>query len=166
MDVPWKYFDEEEIKSLNKKADRDPNAVFSALQHRIFYEVFMNTRVDFIDSGKFLISQILHRPFEENPDSLDMNKEARLYEFVNNEVKYVKTYPAGSYLPQNDGRFFPFYNSNERNFFFKNNNRYQLGIFPYFDATLTDESAIKQQQEESFLSNRFQLCLYIGELRP
>lgn len=166
MDIPWQYFDEEEIPVLNKKADKDPNEVFSALHERFWNEVFVNTRVDCIDSGKFLITQILHRENENHPDSLDFNPEAILYEYIDDEVRYIKTYPANPHRNQNDGRFFSFSNSFFESFFFKDSYRYQIGIFPSFDDSLSDENEIKQQQEDSFLSNRFQLCLYIGELRP
>lgn len=161
MDIPWRYFDPEEVIALNKKADRDPYLVFGALKDRFSEEASVNTRVDFIESGRFLVSQNIPN------DSLDYNMGISLHAYANESVERLNIRPANLNRITDglDGLSFPFSNSKIAHYFFSDGRRYQLGIVPHFDSTLTDDEAIKEQQEESFISNRFELCLYSGELK-
>lgn len=161
MDIPWRDFDPEEVVALNKKADRDPNLVFEALMDRFSKEASVNTRVDFIESGRFMVSHNI--PY----DSLDYNMEISLYSYDDKSVERLNIRPAtlNRFTDGLDGKDFAFPNMEKGRYFYKDGRRYQLGIVPHFDNTLTDDEAIKKQQEESFISNRFELCLYSGELK-
>ena|SRR5690554_2971535 len=161
MDIPWKYFDPEETVDLNKKSDRDPNLVFNALKDRFNRDVFLNTRIDFVEPGKFLISSSIPE------DSLTWSQRILLYEYNSASIDRIFTRSAllNKITRGLDGKGFNFPNNAPEHYFFEGGKRYQLGITPYFDSSLTDDDKIKKQQEKSFIENRFELCLYSGELK-
>lgn len=161
MEISWKYFDPEEVVDLNKKSDRDPNLVFDALNDRFTRDVFLNARIDFIGPGRFLISSSIP------DDSLKWNQKISLYENKTELVDHVFTQPAvlNRLTDGLEGRDFVFPNNAPAHYFFESGKRYQLAMTPHFDPSLTDVEKIKRQQEYSFTQNRFELCLYSGELR-
>ncbi len=157
---PWMRLEKKEEEELNKYAGRNSHKIFERISNRLFNgEISMNIRLDQLSDEHLMLT---YTPgIELDSSSGDFY---RIYRIFEDSLQYVKTFNAVNtqLFEMEDGSlWFGFSNIKDSYFFHEDGKKYQIGIEPRVRKSDTSLSPV-EQRKQSLITNKLELCLFIG----
>lgn len=163
----WYKVSDEKREQYNRLADKDPNALFTAINDDLEKKISHNVRIDQVDSTVYLINYfpgklISNDSFDWHQLLITLNGDFEIVDKKEFRHESSRAYIADRINNQLD---FNFHDHVEDTFCFIDGVRYQLTIEPRADWSDRDLSRIEKEQNQSLLIDHYDLCIYSAKVR-
>jgi len=163
----WYKIEERKKEQYNRLAEKDLHAMFTAANKQLEDNISYNVRIDRVDSMTYLISyfpgkHLAEKGFDWRQLLIILNED---FEIIHKSEYRHQSSRAYIKDRENNTLNFNFHDHTKGTFCYLDGVRYQLMVEPHASWHDNDAERINQEQNQSLLNDKYDLCIYSGKVR-